>query len=122
MKKKEVLFICIILLIAGVWWGVQQMQKPESYKSVTIIVKGEVFGTYSLEEDQGIEINDTNIAEIKDGQISMISANCPDHLCIYQGAFGERGGMIVCLPNEVIIRGEDMTAEPGDDGIDAVVR
>lgn len=119
MKKKEIIFIAVILLLAGGLWLGMQLKKPENVKSVTIRVMGEEFGTYSLQENQVIEIGGTNIAEIKDGQICMIAADCPDKLCIYQGPFGEHGGMIVCLPNEVLILGEDVTA---GSGMDAVVK
>lgn len=121
MKKKEIIFIAVILLIAAGLWGGMKLLRPESYKSVTIYVRGQEFGTYSLEDDQVIEINGTNKAEIKNGQISMIDALCPDQLCIYQGPFGKKGGMIICLPNEIIIEGENIASESGS-GMDAVVK
>ena len=52
-----------------------------SHGSIRITVDGKEYGTYSLEKDQTIKINDTNVCEIKDGQARMISAQCPDHLC-----------------------------------------
>lgn len=122
MKKKEIIFIGSILLVAAALFFGMQIMKPESYKSVTISVRGQEFGTYSLDEEQVIEINDTNVAEIKNGQISMIDAKCPDHLCIYQGAFGKRGGIIVCLPNEVIIQGENIASKEDAPLFDSVVK
>ena len=35
----------------------------------------------------------------------MISAQCPDHLCMKQKAIDEKG-TIVCLPTKVVIEGE----------------
>ena len=67
---------------------------------------GEVYGTYSLAKDQVIRINDTNVCEIKNGEIHMTDANCPDHLCMKQKAVDSTGGTIVCLPNKVVIEGE----------------
>lgn len=121
MKKKEIIFIAAILILAGGIWLFMRLTKPESYKSVTINVRGQVFGTYSLDEDQVIEINDTNVAEIKDGQIYMKEAHCPDQLCIYQGAFSKYGGIIVCLPNEVIIEGENIASGDQEPLFDTVV-
>ena len=57
-------------------------------------------------EDQIIKINDTNVCEIKDGCVRMSWADCPDQLCIHQRAIDENGGMIVCLPNRIVIEGE----------------
>ena len=78
MKKKEILFIGGILVLALVLWaGISFFYKGQ-YGSITITVDGEEYGTYSLGKDQTISINDTNVCEIKDGKAHMISATCPD--------------------------------------------
>lgn len=105
MKKTEKFFIIAILLFSGLLWGGMSLFGSRDYGSVCIEVDGEEFGTYSLAEDQIISIGTFNTCEIKDGQISMIDASCPDHLCIKQGAIDSAGGMIVCLPNKVVIEG-----------------
>ena len=89
---------------------------------IRITVDGEEYGTYSLAKNQTIKINNTNVCEIKDGQARMISAECPDHLCMKQKAIDEKGGTIVCLPNKVVIEGEKSTEFDGTDeiSIDAV--
>ena len=122
MKKKEILFIGGILVLALVLWaGISFFYKGQ-YGSITITVDGEEYGTYSLGKDQTISINDTNVCEIKDGQARMISAQCPDHLCMKQKAIDEKGGTIVCLPNKVVIEGEKSTDSKKTDEpvIDAV--
>ena len=93
-----------------------------SHGSIRITVDGKEYGTYSLAKNQTIKINDTNVCEIKDGQARMISAQCPDHLCMKQKAIDEKGGTIVCLPNKVVIEGEKSTDSKRTDEpvIDAV--
>lgn len=120
MKKKEKLFILSILLIAGLLWLVLQLFGSRDYGQIKISVDGDVFGTWSLSENQVISIHDTNICEIKDGKVRMTDATCPDHLCISQGAVDARGGMIVCLPNKVVIEGIKENSSSDDTGIDAV--
>ena len=105
IKKKEFLFIIGILLVALLLWGGLQLFGSSNYGMVQIEVDGELYDTYSLSEDQIITIGDTNVCEIKDGKIRMTEASCPDHLCIQQGAIDTRGGMIVCLPNKIVIEG-----------------
>ena len=109
MKKKELFFIAAILVLAAGLWGVLKLSQPERYESIRIIARGEVLGTYSLDEDQVIEINGTNVAEIRDHQILMTQASCPDQICVLQGPINEHGGLIVCLPNEVLIEGENIS-------------
>ena len=123
MKKKEILFIGGILVLALVLWaGISFFYKGQ-YGSITITVDGEEYGTYSLGKDQTISINDTNVCEIKDGKAHMISATCPDHLCMKQREIDEKGGPIECLPNKVVIEGSksaDSTDSSDELSIDAV--
>ena len=123
MKKKEILFIGGILVLALLLWVVMSFFYKGNYGSITITVDGEEYGTYSLGKDQTISINDTNICEIKDGKAHMISATCPDHLCMKQKEINEKGGTIVCLPNKVVIEGsKSVHSTDSSDGlsIDAV--
>ena len=73
-------------------------------------------------KDQVIAIGDTNVCEIKNGEVKMTEANCPDHLCMKQPAVGSAGGYIVCLPNRVVSPGEgDSDSQDSESGFDAVV-
>ena len=97
------------------------VQNASFEEIVEITVDGKEFGTYSLSQDQVIHIGDTNVCEIKDGKVTMIEATCPDHYCMKQKAVDEHGGSIICLPNKVVIEGEN-TAEDSESSpkIDAV--
>lgn len=107
LKKKEVIFIIGILLLAGILWIGFRISGQRSHNMIRITVDGKEFGTYSLDKDQVIHINDTNVCEIKDGKVTMIEATCPDHYCMKQKPIDEHGGSIICLPNKVVIEGED---------------
>ena len=45
-----------------------------------------------------------NVILAEKGQIAMQSANCPDRLCVHQGAIKNSLYPIVCLPNKVTIK------------------
>lgn len=106
LKKKELTFIICIVVFALLLWAGMYFIRCGHYGTVHITVNGKEYGTYSLAKDQVIQINDTNVCEIKDGEIHMTEANCPDHLCMKQKAVDSTGGTIVCLPNKVVIEGE----------------
>lgn len=106
MKKKELTFIIGIVVFALILWGGMYLVRQGHYGSIRITVDGEEYGTYSLSKDQVISIGDTNVCEIKNGEVKMIEADCPDHLCLKQKAVDSTGGTIVCLPNKVVIEGE----------------
>lgn len=118
MKKKERYFILSIPFFAILLWICMALFRPHNYGSILIEAGGKEYGIYSLSRDQVIEIGSSNICEIKDGRVRMIYADCPDQLCIKQGSIDSSGGMIVCLPNKVIIKGEK-TESPGGTTFDA---
>ncbi len=84
---------------------------------ISITVDGKPYGSYALSEAQIIRINDTNVCEIKNGRARMTHATCPDGLCLHQSAVTGRGGMIICLPNKVIIQAD--ASSQSEDIIDA---
>ena len=45
---------------------------------------------------------DGNVILVEPGSIRMQSADCPDQICVHQGALHD-AGRIVCLPNRVLI-------------------
>lgn len=124
MKKKEFIFISVLLMVSVLLCVYVYVVPHGKYGTIQIKVDGELYGTYSLGKDQVIAIGDTNVCEIKNGEVKMTEANCPDHLCMKQPAVGSAGGFIVCLPNKVAIQGEDEgDADPqnSESGFDAVV-
>lgn len=106
MKKKDLILICSVLVLAAAFWlilravGIFGNSKAQKLR---ITVSGKEYGVYSLDEDQVIKIGDTNVCEIKDKKVTMISAECPDQLCIHQGPICLQGETIVCLPNKVVL-------------------
>ena len=122
MKKKEFIFIGALLAVSVLLCVYVYVLPHVKYGSIQITVDGELYGTYSLGKDQVIAIGDTNVCVIKNGEVKMTEANCPDHLCMKQPAVGSAGGYIVCLPNRVVIQGEgDSDSQDSESGFDAVV-
>lgn len=105
-EKKDLILICSVLVLAAAFWlipravGIFGNSKAQKLR---ITVSGKEYGVYSLDEDQVIKIGDTNVCEIKDKKVTMISAECPDQLCIHQGPICLQGETIVCLPNKVVL-------------------
>lgn len=122
LKKKDFVFLGILLLIALVFllWFLLGYRKAGS--SVEITVDGELYGTFSLDEDREVPIrvngSVTNLLVIADGEANMKEADCPDQICVNHVPVSHTGEDIVCLPNRVVVRvvGEE-TPE-----LDSVVR
>lgn len=99
-----------LISLYGIWDRI-------SGTKLTVIYGNEIYGEYDLNEDQTIEINGGNTCEIKDGKARMISADCPDKLCVHSREISDTGESIVCLPNHVILK---ITGDDEEDNIDSI--
>ena len=104
-KKELLIFFLLLVIAAAALIGLHIYRSSKDYGSIRVWALGEEYGVYSLGKDQRIEINGTNVCEIKDGTVRMVEANCPDQLCMYQPEIGADGGLIICLPNGILIEG-----------------
>lgn len=78
--------------------------------TVTVTVGGSVYGVYPLDQNAVVDTGHNRIV-IQNGTVRMERADCPDKLCVQQGALAHVG-VIVCLPNRVVVRvGMESAAE-----------
>ena len=118
IKKNDRILIIVILIISLMTFLIYTFIGEKDAGFVTIKVNGEIQGTYSLSENQEIEINGgTNLLQIQDGKADMVEADCPDKLCVKQKAISKNMENIICHPNEVIVEVESNE----DSEYDAVV-
>lgn len=106
MKKNDVVLGGGILVIALVLFLVMHLTRNEAGNQIRIMVDGAVYGTYSLEKDQVIEVKENdfyNRIRIQDGAAYMEEANCPDGYCEEQGKISGRTQTIVCLPHKLVV-------------------
>lgn len=109
--------VSVLLLVFPILTGTQ-IKSP----ALLIRVNGKEYGTYPLSQNREIEINGTNVCRIKDGEVQMVSADCPDGICLQASPIGKKGGSIVCLPNKVVL--SIVNAQEGEEGggLDGVAR
>lgn len=104
MKKKDWILILIVVCVAVCAYLSHQLLRNTGAGEVIVKVDGKHTGTYSLDEDQEIRINQgSNVLEIKNGRADMIDADCPDQLCVHQKAISANNENIICLPNKVVV-------------------
>lgn len=117
-RKGDLILITVILLTAVLLLSARPFQKPGT--SVTVTVDGNVYGNWPLSKDTEITIPGTsgvNHLQISGNTASIISADCPDKLCVRHTPISNSGERIVCLPNRVIV---SIDAEPNPLHPDAV--
>lgn len=121
MKYKKIwITVCIVIFTVGIIGSAWMIYKPHA-QTVNIIQDGKILYTIDLEhsEDRIIELEykgSKNIVQIKNHQICVIEADCPDNTCVKMGELKSSAAPIVCLPNKLVIEFTE------SDGIDAEVR
>ena len=103
MKKNDWILAACILLAAVAILLFQFVRSDSGAGKVSVTVDGEIFGTYSLAEDQTVDIDGTNRLVIENGTAEMEWADCPDQICVNHRAVSREGESIICLPNQVVI-------------------
>ena len=98
------LLAALFVIFLGV--GILLMQPGETAHRVEILSDGKVLYTLNLDTDQQITVTTdrgSNTVTIRDGQVAVTEASCPDHYCMHRG-WCDGGAEIVCLPNRLVIR------------------
>lgn len=107
MKKNDRIFLCVVFLVLAAAAAVFYLPRGNHGAQVKVTVDGDLYGTYSLNENQEIRIQKdgviTNVLVIKDGTADITEADCPDRLCVHQRAISKTKETIVCLPNKVVV-------------------
>lgn len=121
MKKKDFILIGVVLLIALVGFGIIRWTQQDGTQVVVTVDGKEVYRT-DLSKDQTYEIpveEGTNIMKIRNGEVTMSEADCPDQICRNHAAVSQTGETIVCLPHKAVI---EIVLETGTTELDGITR
>lgn len=115
MKKKnmprwEISVIALLLVLLCLWVFTSVVSGSGMEGSVAVVrLDGEELYRIDLdavEESYEIPVDTKyghNTILVEPGQISVISADCPDGICVNQGVMKSDGLPIVCLPHRLSI-------------------
>ena len=126
MRKSTVLALVGLALavLLALWAILRPAQGPYDHPVARITLDGEVVEeidlaalgekkTFTLTGSSGL----TNTIVAENGTIRVDRADCPDQICVHQGAISDGTVPIVCLPNKLIIEvlggGDDLDAANG---------
>ena len=115
-RKKAVLLAAVLLVIA-ILCGIRIYAVSHSSTGngqalyADIYQSGELLETIRLDtvtDKYTFEVPGANGASntvcVRPGSIAIISANCPDQICVHQGFISTSLLPITCLPNRLVIR------------------
>ena len=117
-KGAKLILAALVLAVAASGAWIVFSDRDTDNPRVIVEVDGEVYCEYDMDEVDGIiPISTPNGGEnrlyVQEDLVFMDSANCPDKLCVKQGAIRDGTVPIVCLPNKVVVR-----IEGRDSGLD----
>ena len=121
-NNKSVFLIGILFLMsaATIWYQYKTVQRG---MYAQIYQNGKLIQTLSLTEREPYTImiegenGAYNLLEIREGEVGIVDASCPDKLCENMGFISQPLLPITCLPNHLIIQIVGEEAYMGLDGI-----
>ena len=78
-------------------------------------------GRFTLDQERVVEVPGplgTTVVRIKSGRARIVSSPCPKGICTHMDDIGREGGMIACVPNQVVVQ----VSGNREDQLDGVTR
>ena len=115
MKIKGLIAAAALIFVIGVAGSIFVLCSP-SKSRVNIVRDGEVLYSLDLSKEKNRSFvirygGSSNTVEIKDGNIRVSDAECPDKTCVRTGWLTSSAMPIVCLPNQLVIEFADENSE-----------
>ena len=114
--RNDAILIATLLLAWGallLWLGLTRQIGGVA----RVQIDGETVMELPLSQDARVELGEPghgNTLVIENGAAQVIAADCPDQVCVRQGAVRYNGESIVCLPHKLIVSIEG----GGSNGVD----
>ena len=104
-RKGDIFAIGLVIVLALVV-GLLFLPKPAEGAAVEIYQDGQLVKTIPLSAQEAFTLSGdyTNVIRVADGQVAIISSDCPGMDCVHSGAISVPGRSLVCLPNGVEVR------------------
>lgn len=111
MKNRTwiVIFVLLALALLAAW----RFIRPAG-TAAAVMQDGRLLRTVDLSEDETFTVTGPtgeNRITVKNGEIFVESADCPDQICVRHGALKKGGEPIVCLPNRLVIEWRSVQTE-----------
>ena len=104
-KKRDIVLAAVLLIlgITGVLivkYGLKSGNTADIYIDDKLVqtIDMSVDDEYTFQTDKG-----SNTVEVRNGAVSMKSADCLDKVCVRMGTKNRNGETITCLPHKLVI-------------------
>ncbi len=104
ISKADIILIVSVLAVAGIFLLIRK--NAGTGLTVSIEVDGECVKEMSLDKDTTYEVateKGRNLVVVKDGNVSVTEADCPDKICVKHKEISKQGETIICLPHKLVV-------------------
>ena len=106
-QKKDFILIIVILFLGLTAFFVMSIFSSNKGEVVVVTVDNVEYARLPLHTDTELLIEnvagETNLLVIRNGEASIQKATCKNQDCVHSAVIVEEGGLIVCLPNKVVV-------------------
>lgn len=123
--RKRAVLLTAVLLVTAVLCGIRIYVVSHSFAEsgqalyADLYQNGELLQTIRLDTvaaeytfDVPGDAGATNTVCVRPGSIAIVSASCPDQICVHQGFISTSLLPITCLPNRLVIRVREEAVVP----------
>lgn len=102
LKKGDLILVAILIVaVALTIW----IATKDSGNVAEIYIDGKLSYSLDLDKDTAIDVLDGEMTVVvKNGEIFVYESDCNEQICVHSAPISKEGGIIVCLPNKVVIK------------------
>ncbi len=105
ITKRDLMLIIILLAVMIILFLFMYLNKKTGY-NVRISADGKTIKTLSLDKDEEyvFEVDKGyNVVVIKNNEVYVKEADCPDKICVKHKKISNIGETIICLPHKLVV-------------------
>lgn len=106
INKNDIFLIIVVLALALILSVVIDFSQGGG-EYVTVEQAGKIIAELPIDKDASFEITNgskvCNTVRIKNKSVSVVSADCPDKICVKHRSISKNNESIICLPNKVVV-------------------
>lgn len=100
-KGDIILLVVVVLLVALTIYFALKTDAGEA----DVYVEGNLVYRLDLDKDATVDVLDGKVQiKIQNGKAFVAKSDCKNQLCVHAQPIGKEGGVIVCLPNKVVVK------------------
>lgn len=100
-KGDIILLVVVVLLVALTIYFALRTDAGEA----DVYVEGNLVYRLDLDNDATVDVLDGKVQiKIQNGKAFVAKSDCKNQLCVHAQPIGKEGGVIVCLPNKVVVK------------------